>query len=110
LDLHAHGGFKGCFLFGNYLSEFKSQVETEVFAHVMDKNSMNFQKENSRFTFKHMKCRDYNEKLGKQGCGRVVACKELGLIHSYTLECGYHSCTEIQPIVNIKEKYGKTQW
>lgn len=31
--------------------------------------------------------------MSKEGCGRVVFFKELGIIHSYTVECGYHSNT-----------------
>ena len=36
--------------------------------------------------------------------------KEFGLVHSYTLECGYHSVTELKPIVNLKKSYAGTPW
>ena len=48
-----------------------------------------------------MKCKDKNESRSKAGAGRVVAAKEFGLVHSYTLECGYHSATELVPIINL---------
>lgn len=37
-----------------------------------------------------MKARDRNEEETKEGCGRVVLYKEFSIIHSYTIECGYH--------------------
>jgi hypothetical protein len=37
-----------------------------------------------------MKAKDKYEDMNKEGCGRVVFYKEFGIIHSYTLECGYH--------------------
>jgi len=52
---------------------------------------------------------DKNDTMNKQGCGRVVACKEFGLIHSYTLECGYHSVTQLKPLVNLKKHHVGTQ-
>jgi len=67
----------------------------------MDLNSMNFEYGASRFSKKHMKCKDKNESRSKAGAGRVVAAKEFGLVHSYTLECGYHSATELVPIINL---------
>ena len=36
--------------------------------------------------------------------------KEFGLVHSYTLECGYHSVTELKPIVNLKKSYAGAPW
>ena len=36
--------------------------------------------------------------------------KEFGLVHSYTLECGYHSVTELKPIGNLKQLYQGSQW
>ena len=58
-----------------------------------------------RFTKRHMKCKDRNEERTKAGCGRVVAAKEFGLVHAYTLECGYHSATELRSIVNLNDHY-----
>lgn len=47
-----------------------------------------------------MKAKDKNEDISKQGCGRVVFYKQFGLIHSYTLECGYHMNTFDNPLQN----------
>jgi hypothetical protein len=32
-----------------------------------------------------------NDEANKEGCGRVCFWQELGLIHSYTLECNYQT-------------------
>lgn len=37
-----------------------------------------------------MKEKDRFEDLTKEGCGRVYVHKTVGLIHAYTLECGFH--------------------
>jgi len=55
-----------------------------------------------------MSAKDRNEDLTKEGCGRVVFFKEYGLIHSYTLEMGFHSNNYISPLpppVNTHRKY-----
>ncbi len=38
-----------------------------------------------------MSHKDRSDCLSKEGCGRVVVYKTARIIHSYTLECGYHS-------------------
>lgn len=40
-----------------------------------------------------MKARDRFEGMNKEGCGRVVLYREFNVVHSYTVECGYHSNT-----------------
>jgi len=52
-----------------------------------------------------MNCRDYNSEHTKDGTGRVNIYKRFGLIHSYTLECGYHSVNTLNRIINLKENY-----
>ena len=42
-DLHAHGGRKGCFLYGNAFSDFLEQVESQLYAKVLQLNDMNFE-------------------------------------------------------------------
>ena len=37
-----------------------------------------------------MSHKDRFEELTKEGCGRVVIYKMTNIIHSYTLECGFH--------------------
>ena len=41
----------------------------------------------------------------KEGCGREFAGTVLRLIHSYTLECGYHSANKIEAIPILKDHY-----
>lgn len=46
--------------------------------------------------------------MTKEGCGRVCFYKEFGLIHSYTLECGFHTSTfvnQIPPAAFTHRKY-----
>ena len=55
-----------------------------------------------------MVVKDRNEDLTKEGCGRVCFYKQYGVIHSYTLECGYHSNNYITPLnvaTNIHRKF-----
>jgi len=52
-----------------------------------------------------MKCKDKADTRGKDGCGRVFAYQKYNLVHSYTLECGYHMAKYIHPIVNLREKH-----
>lgn len=42
------------------------------------------------FSEKHMNHKDKYEALSKDNCGRVFAYKSSGIIHSFTLELGYH--------------------
>ena len=37
-----------------------------------------------------MNSKDKLEPLTKEGCSRVIAYKNYKIIHSYTLECGFH--------------------
>ena len=49
-----------------------------------------------------MKAKDRNEDISKEGCARVVFYKELGIVHSYTLECGYHLNSYDNPLLPEK--------
>ena len=51
-----------------------------------------------------MTAKDRNEDLNKEGCGRVVLYKEFGIVHAYTLECGYHSNTAEKQLPEIPNK------
>lgn len=71
-------------------------------------NCMNFEYDLSNFSRKHMTVKDRNEELTKEGCGRVCFYKTYGLIHSYTLEMGFHSSNYVTPLSfanNIHRKY-----
>jgi cytosolic carboxypeptidase protein 5 len=45
-----------------------------------------------------MKARDYGEDLSKEGCARVVVYECSNIVHSYTLECGYHVYSSLNPV------------
>lgn len=61
-----------------------------LFAKVMSLNCINFEFDSCNFSKKHMFARDRGEKLTKEGAGRVCVYKISNIIHSYTLECGFH--------------------
>jgi hypothetical protein len=88
-DLHAHAAKKGSFLYGNAL-DFVMQVESMLFAKVMSLNCINFEYDSCNFSKRQMNSRDKGEKLTKEGAGRVCIYKLCDIIHSYTLECGFH--------------------
>jgi len=69
-----------------------------LFAKVMSLNCINFEFESCNFSKKHMFARDRGEKLTKEGAGRVCVYKIANLIHSYTLECGFHYSNELNKI------------
>jgi len=63
----------------------------------MSMNCINFEYDDCNFTKKHMtKYKDRFEPISKEGCGRVNIYKINNIIHSYTLELGYHCSNYIQ--------------
>jgi hypothetical protein len=91
LDLHGHGSRKGNFMYGNALPTFVEQAESASFCRLIALNCPNFEYESCNFSKKHMKSRDKNEELTKEGCGRVAIHRLSGIIYSYTIECGMFS-------------------
>ena len=53
-DLHAHSARKGCFLFGNAINDFVSQVESQIYAKIVSLNCINFEYNQCIFSKKHM--------------------------------------------------------
>lgn len=54
-----------------------------------------------------MKWKDRKEVMTKEGCSRVNIYKLTNIIHSYTLECGYHLSSVIQKLAepsNLNQK------
>jgi hypothetical protein len=96
-DLHAHAAKKGSFLYGNSL-DYVKQVETILFAKVMSLNCINFEFESCNFSKKQMNSKDRGETLTKEGAGRVCVYKTSNIIHSYTLECGFHFSNELSQV------------
>lgn len=95
-DMHAHSRLTGWFLYGNACQEFIQQVETKLFARLMSLNCSQFCEEFCNFSPAQMNFKDANELMTKEGCGRVVAYRTTGIVHSYTLELGFHTCERRQ--------------
>ena len=54
-------------------------------------NSLNFDFVECNFSDKLMNVKDKRDGLSREGSSRVALYKLTGLLHSYTLECNYHS-------------------
>ncbi|KRX01295.1 hypothetical protein PPERSA_11742 [Pseudocohnilembus persalinus] len=99
-DFHAHSGKKGCFFYGNALDDFVLQVESLLFAKILSLNCINFEYDDCNFSKKQMTSKDRNEAQTKDGSSRVNLYKIGNLIHSYTLECGFHMSNIIQELAS----------
>ena len=75
------------------------KVESQLYAKVVSLNCVNFEYENCNFSKKHMNAKDKGETLTKEGAGRVCIYKICNIIHSYTLECGYHYTKNLNRLV-----------
>ena len=51
----------------------------------MGTNHAGFEYEYCNFSQRHMNAKDRCDDLTKEGCGRVVMHREVGLVHSYSL-------------------------
>ncbi|EAR93059.2 zinc carboxypeptidase family protein (macronuclear) [Tetrahymena thermophila SB210] len=98
MDFHSHAGKKGTFLYGNAIEEFSQQVENQVFAKIMAINDPHFEYNYCNFSKAQMKSKDRQDDLTKEGCGRVFVYQTSRIVHSYTLECGFHHATQLNPI------------
>ena len=56
----------------------------------MSLNCINFEYDSCNFSKAHMVHKDAKEDKTKEGCGRINLMKICGIVHSYTLECGFH--------------------
>ncbi|EGR33125.1 zinc carboxypeptidase family protein, putative [Ichthyophthirius multifiliis] len=112
IDLHAHAGQKGIFMYGNCV-DLKNQVHTCLFPRLVAINSPYFDYEACNFTEKNMYIKDKGDGLSKEGAGRVALYKvifcqfiyykqnkkatKLNLF--YTLECNYNTGNIINLLV-----------
>lgn len=104
LDMHAHVSRRGCFLFGNYL-DFEKQVENEMFAKLIELNSMYFDFNECDFSERSMSSKDPKDQHTKEGCGRVALYKSTGITRCYTVEAPYHvprPLHVITPLINMQ--------
>jgi hypothetical protein len=90
LDLHAHAGRKGCFIFGNYSKELATQTEICLFARLLALNSPLFDYDASNFTEANMYYRERVDSVSKEGTGRVAFFKKTKNPRCWTLECNYN--------------------
>ena len=93
-DFHAHSSYKNHFFYGNSLG-FILQVEARAFAKIMEINNLSFGYNCCVFSKNQMNSKERNplEKIQrtKDNCSRVATYKYAHLIHSFTLELGYHN-------------------
>lgn len=103
-DYHAHGSCKDHFFYGNSLG-FVQQVEARTFAKILEMNNENFSYDSCDFSEKQMAAKENNPlekvKRTKEHCSRIATYRYAHLIHSFTLELGYH-----EPKRRIKSQVG----
>ncbi|CAD8121016.1 unnamed protein product [Paramecium sonneborni] len=90
IDLHAHAGHKGVFIYGNQLPQLKQHIQNCIIPKLICLYSSIFDYDGCNFTEKNMYAADKGDGLSKEGSGRVALYKACGIIHSYTLECNYN--------------------
>ena len=91
VDLHAHSNKRGCFLFGNALSDNAAMVDNVLYAKLVEQNCRWFDFDGCLFSVDNMARKDSRDTtVGKAGSGRVATYRMTGLTHVYTLECNYN--------------------
>ena len=94
LDLHAHAGKRGCFMYGNVMDSLEDQVQNQLFCRLIALNTPHFDYTGCLFSREHMTRIDRGDQssgLTAEGSGRVATYLAHNVIHSYTLECNYNS-------------------
>lgn len=91
LDLHAHAGKKGCFIYGNYSPNFNRQLDICLFPKLMAVNSCYFDYDACNFSERNMCSVDRGDTQSKEGAARVAIYTQTGLHTCWTLECNYNS-------------------
>ena len=89
IDLHAHSKKRGCFVYGNHLSDVRDQIENVMYAKLVSLSTPHFDFGGSVFSASNMDRAD-RKKQSKAGSGRVGLFRATGLIRCYTLEANYN--------------------
>nr|XP_056708356.1 cytosolic carboxypeptidase-like protein 5 [Euleptes europaea] len=98
VDLHGHASKRGCFMYGNNMSDEAYQVENMLFPKLISLNSAHFDFAGCNFSEKNMYAKDKRDGQSKEGSGRVAIYKASGIIHSYTLECNYNTGRSVNTV------------
>ncbi|XP_051546512.1 cytosolic carboxypeptidase-like protein 5 isoform X2 [Myxocyprinus asiaticus] len=98
IDLHGHASKRGCFMYGNNLTDESQQVENMLYPKLISLNCAHFDFLGCNFSEKNMYARDKRDGQSKEGSGRVAIHKSIGLVHSYTLECNYNTGRSVNTI------------
>ncbi|XP_054845280.1 cytosolic carboxypeptidase-like protein 5 isoform X2 [Eublepharis macularius] len=98
VDLHGHASKRGCFMYGNSISDEAYQVENMLFPKLISLNSAHFDFAGCNFSEKNMYAKDKRDGQSKEGSGRVAIYKASGIIHSYTLECNYNTGRSVNTV------------
>jgi hypothetical protein len=75
LDMHAHSGKKGCFIYGNAIP-YPNIVESHLLMKLISINCQDFDYESCNFSEKNMYAADRSDGLSKEGSGRVQIYKK----------------------------------
>jgi len=104
IDCHAHSSKRGCFVYGNQLDSINQQVENQLIALLMSINTQHFEYESCLFSKEHMfRVETLDEGMSAEGTGRVGFNLQLGLIHSYTLECNFNSDRRLNDLAPMQK-------
>eukprot|EP01006_Ploeotia_vitrea_P025961 TRINITY_DN58927_c0_g3_i1.p1 TRINITY_DN58927_c0_g3~~TRINITY_DN58927_c0_g3_i1.p1 ORF type:complete len:728 (+),score=33.06 TRINITY_DN58927_c0_g3_i1:68-2251(+) len=100
VDLHGHATRRGCFIYGNALTD-SEQIDNLLYPKLVSLNTPYFDFSACNFTEKNMKAKDKRDGLSKEGSGRVRMFVESGLVHCYTLECNYNTMITVNRIAHL---------
>jgi hypothetical protein len=105
LDLHAHAGKRGCFMYGNHFDDLEVKSQSMLFAKLLSMNTLNFEYPECNFSEKLMSVKDKRDQgQSREGAGRVAIHKECGsLIRSYTLECNYAAGNRLNKLTDMMD-------
>eukprot|EP00929_Paragymnodinium_shiwhaense_P020402 TRINITY_DN13618_c0_g1_i2.p1 TRINITY_DN13618_c0_g1~~TRINITY_DN13618_c0_g1_i2.p1 ORF type:complete len:855 (-),score=108.92 TRINITY_DN13618_c0_g1_i2:275-2839(-) len=99
MDFHAHASKRGCFFLANKLLG-AEQTMNMGYARLCQLNSPHFDLEGSEFAEASANEQTGKDGFTKEGSSRVAIHQETGLVHTYTLECNYHTGRYSRPVAS----------